>query len=496
MKYPEPSQLELIWQGALAKLEADLGSDVVDSWLRDVRLLEVSEESAQLAAPSTLHADKIRQRYREPLSQVLGVRECRVEVLPLHIGDRLPAGETEEVEPASNPNGGNGHAQNPGLSSPQANPAVEAPLTETESPLEKATNGPSAIPGLEADQEKLVLNPDYTFEYYVVGPCNRFAHAAARGVADRPATAFNPLFLHGPVGVGKTHLMQAIAHHQLETFGQARIVFLSCEQFVNHFIQALQQGNLDTFRNRYRQADVLVVDDIQLLANKARTQEEFFHTFNTLHNAKRQIVLSSDSPPEEIPALQERLVSRFQWGLVAEVESPCFETRVAILRAKAKRNQTNLPDEVASYLAETIQSNVRELEGTLTRLLAMASLVNRPIDLALAREVAGNPNRNQSRAIRIDDILGAVTSHYGVKVSDLQSKRRTQSIVLPRQVAMYLTRNMTGLSLEEIGGFFGGRDHSTVVYALERMEQRRRVNSDFSILLGDLERLVRKGAEA
>ncbi len=325
----------------------------------------------------------------------------------------------------------------------------------------------------------------------MVGAGNRFAHAAARGVADRPAVAFNPLFLHGSVGLGKTHLMQAVAHHLLDARQGLRIVFLSCEQFVNHFIGALQHGSLESFRQRYRQADVLVVDDIQLLANKARTQEEFFHTFNELHNARKQIVLSSDSPPEEIPALQERLVSRFKWGLVGEIQAPDFETRVAILQHKAEAQGVELPEEVSQFIARNVEDNVRELEGALTRVHALASLSGRPISLPLAREALGAEIRQRARAVGIDDILAVVTRHFGVKVSDLQSKRRTQSIVFPRQVAMFLARRMTQLSLEEIGGYFGGRDHSTVLYAIERVEKRRQVDGDLGSVLGELNHEVR-----
>jgi chromosomal replication initiator protein len=339
-----------------------------------------------------------------------------------------------------------------------------------------------------------ILNPGNRFESFVVGPCNRFAHAACRGVADRPAVSFNPLFLHGSVGLGKTHLMQAICHHLLDRNPELQILYLSCEEFINHFISALQQGDVNSFRTRYRSADVLIVDDVQMLANKARTQEEFFHTFNALHNARKQIVLSSDAPPQDIPALQERLVSRFKWGLVAEIEPPCFETRVAILRSKAQRDGILLQDDVAQFVAENIENNVRELEGCLTRLQAMAALTNRPIDFQLAREILGSEIQQRNRPVRMDDILAHVTGHYMVKVADLQSKRRSQSIVQPRQVAMYMARKLTEMSLEEIGGYFGGRDHSTVLYSVERVDSRRRVDAEFSALLTELERNIRRAA--
>lgn len=446
------AELASTWTRALAALENRIGPSDVDNWFRSVRLLDLHGGHARLAVPTDLHEQRIRKRFLGTLCESLGVAECAFEIQPFNPEREL----------------------------------LDAPDPET--PRRPAP----AVPAGEPPQEEgTPLNPEYCFDNYVVGPCNRFAHAAAVGVSDRPAAAFNPLFLHGPVGVGKTHLMQAIAHHLLGKEPDLKILFLSCETFVNHFIRSLQQGDVERFRNRYRQADVLVVDDIQMLANKARTQEEFFHTFNTLHNARKQIVLSSDSPPQDIPALQERLVSRFKWGLVAEIEPPCFETRVAILHAKAQRSGHALGDDVGKFLAEHIQSNVRELEGTLTRMFAMASLTNRAVDMALAREVLGPALRARQRIIRMDDILLAVVSRFGVKVSDLQSKRRTHSIVFPRQVAMYLARLMTSLSLEEIGGFFGGRDHSTVVYALERVSARRRVDSDFGVLLNELEGDIR-----
>jgi chromosomal replication initiator protein len=319
--------------------------------------------------------------------------------------------------------------------------------------------------GMAAD---LGLNPKYTFDNFVVGPCNRFAHAAAMGAAEQPGKAYNPFFLHGSVGLGKTHLLQSLCFTILARNPKAQILYLSCETFVNHFINALENGDIQKFRHKYRNVDVLVVDDIQVLANKERTQEEFFHTFNTLYQQQKQIVLSSDSPPKDIPTLQERLVSRFRWGLVTEIEPPCYETRMAILKRKSRERGRELPDDVASLLAERIESNIRELEGAVTKLLGFANVSGAALTEAFARDVLRDlfTARKQQG---MEDILALVTQHFDVKLSELQSKRRTNAVVLPRQVAMYLARRITRHSLEEIGGYFGGRDHSTVLYAVDKV---------------------------
>jgi len=466
---PSPSlELVALWDQVLEKLESVVGSSKTDSWLRPARLTSLVGRQATIGAPSILHQTRIQRDLHGHLLRVLDVDELEVDILldgqALLDHADLPLAPPLEPAPAVNPS-----------------PAPVAPAPSS-----------SFMDG--ATLSRPILNPSNRFESFVVGPCNRFAHAACRGVADRPAVSFNPLFLHGSVGLGKTHLMQAICHHLLDRNPELQILYLSCEEFINHFISALQQGDVNSFRTRYRSADVLIVDDVQMLANKARTQEEFFHTFNALHNARKQIVLSSDAPPQDIPALQERLVSRFKWGLVAEIEPPCFETRVAILRSKAQRDGILLQDDVAQFVAENIENNVRELEGCLTRLQAMAALTNRPIDFQLAREILGSEIQQRNRPVRMDDILATVTGHYMVKVADLQSKRRSQSIVQPRQVAMYMARKLTEMSLEEIGGYFGGRDHSTVLYSVERVDSRRRVDAEFSALLTELERNIRRAA--
>lgn len=465
MQHPLLPDPNLVWTSALDVLETELGPAEVDGWLRGAELLSMDQGLAKISVPTALHFERIRDRHLPSLCQALGVQNCVLEVTELDLEQTLPP---EDLLPTSS-----------GPDSTSLTPANGGTALEAE-------------PEIEA--EPLLLNQEYVFDTFVVGPCNRFAHAAAHGVADRPGDAFNPLFLHGSVGLGKTHLMQSIAHRLRRNNPKVRIAFLSCEEFINHFVGSLQQGSISHFRDRYRKVDVLIVDDIQMLSNKQRTQEEFFHTFNALRAAQKQIILSSDAPPGEIPNLQERLVSRFKWGLVAEIETPCFETRVAILNRKADRIGIDLPDPISHFIAEHVDRNVRELEGTLTHLHALSQLNGLPISLPLARQALGSErNAKMQRIIRMDDILQCVIAHFGVRLADLQSKRRTQSIVYPRQVAMFLARSLTDHSLEEIGGHFGGRDHSTVVYAIEKMERRRRVDGDFASLLVELDRKIRNG---
>ncbi len=339
--------------------------------------------------------------------------------------------------------------------------------------------------------DQVVLSPDYRFDNFVTGPGNHLAYAASVAVANQPGTAYNPLFIHGGVGLGKTHLLQAICQTILQNNPRMRICYLSCDAFINQFIDCVQRGQMSQFRHRYRHVDVLVIDDIHFLANRERTQEEFFHTFNALYQANGQIVLSSDSPPAEIPQLEERLVSRFQWGMVTHVSKPDYETRMAIVYAKASLRGLQIPDEVVQFIAKRIESNARELEGAITTIQGHASLQSRPIDLMLAREALGEPAAKQgSPQVTLQDIIGAVTSFYNVKLSDLQSKRRHKSIAGPRQVCMWLARRRTRFSLEEIGGYFGGRDHTTVMHSIKTIDDRIAKDTDMAKQVEALETLI------
>jgi chromosomal replication initiator protein len=341
----------------------------------------------------------------------------------------------------------------------------------------------------EGDQP-LPLNPDYLFENFVTGPCNRLPHAAAVAVAEQPGRAYNPLFIHGGVGLGKTHLLQAICQKYLESNPDARILYLSCDSFINQFILAIETGDMHQFRYRYRQVDMLVIDDIHFLAGRDRTQEEFFHTFNTLYQQHKQIVLSADCPPSEIPELEERLVSRFNWGLVARIEKPCYETRVAILQKKARLRGLTIPEDVLCYIAGKVENNTRELEGAITKVQGISMLQGGKIDLDLAKAALGDTATPEQRRITVQQIIDAVIKYYNVKLSDLQSRKRTKSIAFPRQVCMYMARKHTRYSLEEIGGYFGGRDHTTVMHAVRTVEEDTKASTDIAQQIQEIDKAL------
>jgi chromosomal replication initiator protein len=337
----------------------------------------------------------------------------------------------------------------------------------------------------------LVLNPDYAFDNFVAGPNNRLALAAAIAVSSNPGAGYNPFFVHGGVGLGKTHLLQAICLGIRAARPNAVIYYTSCEGFTTQFMDAVQAGAMNRFRYKFRHVDVLVVDDIHFLAKRDRTQEEFFHTFNALHQNHKHIVLASDAPPEEIPDLEERLVSRFKWGLVTEITPPDYETRIQILLSKARMRGLELDKDVAAAIAQRLESNIRELEGAVTNLQMMAQVEKRPIDLELVRMLLGKVEKKTETTISIQTIISSVTEFYGVKPPDLQSKRRQRSIALPRQLCMYLARRNTRFSLEEIGGYFGGRDHTTVMHAVRTIEGRMSTDSEFSQQVNALEGRLR-----
>ncbi len=446
---------ELLWTRLQDAVRARIQPEQFETWFRRAALLSADGGEVVLAVQNSFAASWLQSYYHEVLEQAvrttLGHRaDVRIEVDPELTFDLAPAPSAPDVAALQDGVDCVAPAQGP------------RDTTSTEGLRQGGGTG-------LLWNSDVVLNPKYTFDNFVVGPCNRLAHAASMGAGEAPGKAYNPFFLHGSVGLGKTHLLQSTCFSVLERWPETRILYLSCETFVNHFINALQDGDLAEFRNKYRNVDVLVVDDIHMLANKERTQEEFFHTFNTLYNAGKQIVLSSDSPPRDIPTLQERLVSRFKMGMVAEIELPCYETRTAIVKRKSRERGVPLSDEIAGMIAERIETNVRELEGAVTRLIGFATLTCQEITPDLARDALRDLFVVQRGQPTMDDIVRLVTEQFDVRVVDLQSKSRAASIVLPRQIAMYLARKVTRQSLGEIGGFFGGRDHSTVIYAVEKI---------------------------
>ena len=334
-----------------------------------------------------------------------------------------------------------------------------------------STPSPAPPPAPPPASRGLVLNPRFTFETFVVGPSNQFAHAAARAVGESPSRSYNPLFLYGGVGLGKTHLMHAIAHEVVRQSPQMRVLYLSAERFLNELINALRFERMHEFKQRYRELDVLLMDDVQFIAGKDSTQEEFFHTFNALYDAQKQIVLTSDALPKEIPTLEERLRSRFEWGLIADIQPPNLEMKVAILRKKAAAEKIEIPNDVAMYIAGSVRSNVRELEGRLNRVLAFSSLTGKPLSVELARETLKDiMGTEETRAVPAE-ILKLVAAHYGLRVSDMKAKSNAKPIAFPRQVAMYLCRKLTGLSYPEIGRLFNDKHHSTVMHSVEKIER-------------------------
>jgi chromosomal replication initiator protein len=348
---------------------------------------------------------------------------------------------------------------------------------------EAAEPSPSEGTAPAPERDSSSLNPKYTFDSFVVGSSNQFAHAAARAVAEIPSKSYNPLFIYGGVGLGKTHLMHAIGHYIQARQKRLKLLYISADRFINEMINAIRFDRLPAFRQKYRSIDVLLVDDIQFIAGKDRTQEEFFHIFNALHDAQKQIVISSDCPPRQIPTLEERLHSRFEWGLIADLQPPDIETKVAILRKKAEAERVEIPENVSLFIASKVRTNIRELEGSLIRLIAYASLTGRDIDLSLAQEILKDLLHTEEKPITIEMIQKFVADHYNVKLTDLKAKNNAKSVVVPRQIAMYLTKTLTGASLPEIGKEFGGKHHSTVIHSVSKIDDLRKKDPGFDRLI-------------
>lgn len=437
--------LKQTWESFLERIEKTVGKESLDRWFRPLTLESWGDGQAVVTVPNQFYADWIQEHYAVLLSQNL-----------------TPLKEPDPIQVQIR------------VREPEDGPAKE------EKTPSAGTVGQEGRPGKKGS---LILK--YTFESFVPGPFNQFAHAAALAVAQKPGEAYNPLYIYGGVGLGKTHLLNAIGHSVLKR-GHMRVAYITSEQFTNEVINSIRHDRMVEFRNRYRSIDVLLIDDIQFIAGKERTQEEFFHTFNTLYESNKQIVVSSDRSTKDIGEIAERLRSRFEMGLIADIQTPDLETKIAILKKKSEMERFHLPDDVAHLLASSHQSNIRELEGSLTRLRAFSSLTHEEITLDFAKRVLRDLLTERRRILSIEEIQHVVAEHFHLKAKDLETRRRTSNIVYPRQIAMYLCRELTDQSFPEIGRRFGGKDHSTVIHACRRVGQLHQNDPDTRILVEGL----------
>jgi chromosomal replication initiator protein DnaA len=439
-----------IWEKTLNIIKGELTEVSFNTWIKSITPISIEDDSVKLSVPNDFTRGILDSRYKELIVNALKLitsKKYNVEFLIL----------SEEA------------------------------LDSTEPRQRKESRSKIMV----NDEMSTMLNPKYTFDSFVIGNSNRFAHAASLAVAEAPAKAYNPLFIYGGVGLGKTHLMHAIGHYILQNNPKSKVVYVSSEKFTNELINSIKDDKNVDFRNKYRNIDVLLIDDIQFIAGKERTQEEFFHTFNALHESNKQIILSSDRPPKEIPTLEDRLRSRFEWGLIADIQAPDFETRMAILKKKADVENLNIPNEVMVYIATKIKSNIRELEGALIRIVAFSSLTNKETSVELAAEALKDIiSSRQSKQVTIDLIQDVVANYFNLKVDDLKSSRRTRNVAFPRQIAMYLSRKLTDMSLPKIGEEFGGRDHTTVIHAYEKISTNLKVDESLQNAVNDLAKRI------
>lgn len=462
----ENLEASIIWEQVLQKLEQELSKLVIDTWLKPTTPLALNDTTLKIGTPKRIIKDWLESRYLPIITATVNFitgKQLNVEFINLDGEDEqqnLPSTNAPAdipLPPASIPTPG--HAGSP--------PPVPPARTSGE--------GRSfPVSQLGSDDARAILNPKYVFETFVIGNSNRLAHAASLAVAEAPAQAYNPFFVYGGVGLGKTHLMHAIGHRILQNHPDLKLMYISSEKFTNELINSIRDGNPESFRQKYRNIDVLLVDDIQFLSKKEHTQEEFFHTFNTLHEANKQIIISSDRPPREIQTLEDRLRSRFEWGLITDIQPPDLETRIAILRKKALIENLNVSNDVMVYIASRIDNNIRELEGALIRVMAYASLTGQDISIDLATEALKDifPH-GKPKQITIELIQEVISTYFKVRQEELLAKKRTRNVAYPRQIAMYLARELTETSLPRIGEMFGGRDHTTVIHAHDKIARER-----------------------
>jgi len=438
------ADLKNLWDKTLDIIKSELSEVSFNTWIKSCEPMSISSDAIKISVPNSFTQDILDKRYKDlVVNSIKAVcsKMYKIEFIIMSDGYDNNENNTPEISKSIIVN----------------------------------------------DEMSSTLNPKYTFKSFVIGNSNRFAHAASLAVAESPAKAYNPLFIYGGVGLGKTHLMHAIGHYILDSNPNAKVVYVSSEKFTNELINAIKDDKNEEFRNKYRNVDILLIDDIQFIAGKERTQEEFFHTFNALHDANKQIILSSDRPPKEIPTLEDRLRSRFEWGLIADIQVPDFETRMAILKKKADVENLNIANEVMGYIATKIKSNIRELEGALIRIIAYSSLTNREVTVDLATEALKDIiSKKQGKHVTIDIIQDVVSSYFNLRIEDLKSQRRTRNVVYPRQIAMYLSRKLTDMSLPKIGEEFGGRDHTTVIHAYEKISDNLKVDDSLQQTVSDL----------
>lgn len=484
----ETLQLTALWEQILRDLEQELSKLVFDTWIKPTVILSLTETVLEIGTPKQIMKEWIETRYygliTDTARQIIK-RPIQLKITNMDLTDETTPGEAgtgiSDPSDTSQPSARE-QPETLQLINQSTVPAPQPALNNfsPESPAAGQTDS-------TADEPMAVLNPKYVFETFVIGNSNRFAHAASLAVAEAPAQVYNPFFIYGGVGLGKTHLMHAIGHRILQNHPKIKVLYISSEKFTNELINSIRDGNPESFRQKYRNIDVLLVDDIQFLSKKEHTQEEFFHTFNTLHEANKQIIISSDRPPREIQTLEDRLRSRFEWGLITDIQPPDLETRIAILRKKAMLENLNVPNDVMVFIASRIDNNIRELEGALIRVMAYASLTKQVITIDLATEALKDifPN-GRPKQITMELIQEIVASHFKIKIDELLAKKRTRNVAFPRQIAMYLSRELTDTSLPRIGEMFGGRDHTTVIHAHDKINRERKEDNKLNNTINEL----------
>ncbi len=444
----EVNGLNAMWEKVLEEAEKHLTKPSFETWLKSTKPLSINDGMLIIEVPNDFTRDRLENSHKEILLEA--VKKVANHEYSIYF----------QCEPTIKENYYNTFFDD--IQHEDARSVSAVPQKHS------SDNSPTTVPCQTAPW----LNPKYTFETFVVGNCNRLAHAASFAVAEAPSQAYNPLFVYGGVGLGKTHLMHAIGHFVITNYPSYNVCYLSSEKFMNEFINAIRDNKTVEFRNKYRNIDVLLIDDIQFLAGKEQTQEEFFHTFNALHESNKQIIISSDRAPKEIPTLEDRLRSRFEWGLITDITKPDLETRIAILKKKAHNENIYIPSEVINYIADKIETNIRELEGALIRVMAHSSLNNTPVDLNIADEALKNVIIDKNTEISVDKIIQVTANYFAISPEDIKAKRRSNSIAFPRQVAMFLARELTDLSLPKLGNEFGGKDHTTIIHACNKIKKQ------------------------